>query len=57
MKLQYEVQSDLTKCTHESQISINKEILDITPVKAILSETNQFILATDDNLNGVILDL
>eukprot|EP00347_Sterkiella_histriomuscorum_P003541 403363900 len=57
MKLENKVQSDLFKYILEFQIVFNKEILDITPIKAVLSETNQFILATDDNLIGVIFDL
>eukprot|EP00347_Sterkiella_histriomuscorum_P008787 403343754 len=57
MKLENQVQSDLFKYILEFLIVFNKELLDITPIKAVLSETNQFILATDDNLIGVIFDL
>eukprot|EP00347_Sterkiella_histriomuscorum_P019350 403341975 len=41
----------------ESSVILNETILDIIPTNAFISETNQYILATDMNLNGVIFDL
>eukprot|EP00347_Sterkiella_histriomuscorum_P023097 403335961 len=55
--LKQESQSDPLLYSTVSSVKFNSEILDITPVRVNLSETNQYILATDKELNGVILDI